>query len=170
MTGSLLKSPRLFSVFWPISNMLSFGWSPLVFLFPILSVHFRILWLLYREHQLQLVSLSLSCSVVFQFSSKVQVIISLFVFLKFYPVVCRDGKILQFSKFSLSDSFQCKIPKKFCVSHFLQRIPVYPTRHHLYGHLPPFTKTIQVRRTKHAEHCWGSRDKLISDVLLWTPT
>ena len=46
----------------------------------------------------------------------------------------------------------------------------HPTRHQLYGHLPPITKTIQVRRTRHAEHCWRSRDKLISDVLLWTPT
>ena len=45
-----------------------------------------------------------------------------------------------------------------------------PTRHQLYGHLPPITKTIQVRRTRHAEHCWGSRDELISDVLLWTAT
>ena len=32
------------------------------------------------------------------------------------------------------------------------------------------TKTIQVRQTKHAGHCWRSRDELISDVLLWTPT
>ena len=46
----------------------------------------------------------------------------------------------------------------------------HPTRHQLYGHLPPITKTIQVRRTKHAGHCWRSRDELISDVLLWTPT
>ena len=46
----------------------------------------------------------------------------------------------------------------------------YPTRHQLYGHLPPITKTIQVRRTRHAGHCWRSRDDLISDVLLWTPT
>ena len=45
----------------------------------------------------------------------------------------------------------------------------HPTRHQLYGHLPPLTKTIQVRRTRHAGHCWRSRDKLISDVLLWTP-
>ena len=45
----------------------------------------------------------------------------------------------------------------------------HPTRHQLYGHLPPITKTIQVRRTIHAEHCWRSRDELISDVLLWTP-
>ena len=32
------------------------------------------------------------------------------------------------------------------------------------------TKTIQVRRTTHAGHCWRSRDDLISDVLVWTPT
>ena len=44
------------------------------------------------------------------------------------------------------------------------------TRHQLYGHLPPITKTIQVRRTRHAGHCWRSRDEIISDVLLWTPT
>ena len=46
----------------------------------------------------------------------------------------------------------------------------HPTRHQLYGHLPPITKTIQVRRTRHAGHCWRSKDELISDVLLWTST
>ena len=47
----------------------------------------------------------------------------------------------------------------------------HPTRHQLYGHLPPpIAKTIQVRRTRHAGHCWRSKDELISDVLLWTPT
>ena len=46
----------------------------------------------------------------------------------------------------------------------------HPTRHQLYCHLPPIMKTIQVRRTRHAGHCWRSRDELISDVLLWTPT
>ena len=46
----------------------------------------------------------------------------------------------------------------------------HPTRHQLYGHLPPITKTIQVRRTRHAGHCCRSKDELISDVLLWTPT
>ena len=39
----------------------------------------------------------------------------------------------------------------------------HPTRHQLYGHLPPITKTIQVRRTRHAGHCWRSRDELIRD-------
>ena len=46
----------------------------------------------------------------------------------------------------------------------------HPTRHQLYGHLPPISKTIQVRRTRHAGHCWRSRDELIRDVLLWIPT
>ena len=35
---------------------------------------------------------------------------------------------------------------------------------------PPITKTIQARQTRHAGHCWRSRDELISDELLWTPT
>ena len=34
----------------------------------------------------------------------------------------------------------------------------HPTRHQLYDHLPPITKTIQARRTRHAGHCWRSRD------------
>ena len=46
----------------------------------------------------------------------------------------------------------------------------HPTKLQLYGHLPPITKTIQVIRTRHAGHCWRSRDELISDLLLWTPT
>ena len=46
----------------------------------------------------------------------------------------------------------------------------HPTKHQMCGHLPPITKTIQVRRTRHTGHCWRSRDELISDVLLWTPT
>ena len=45
----------------------------------------------------------------------------------------------------------------------------HPTKHQLYGHIPTIMKTIQVRRTKHAGHCWRSGDELISDVLLWNP-
>ena len=41
----------------------------------------------------------------------------------------------------------------------------HSTKHQLYGHLPPITKTIQVR-----QHSWRSRNKLISDVCLWTPS
>ena len=44
------------------------------------------------------------------------------------------------------------------------------TKPQLYGHLPSITKTIKVGQTRHAGHCWRSRDELISDVLLWTPS
>ena len=43
-----------------------------------------------------------------------------------------------------------------------------PTKQQLYGQLPSTRKTIKVRRTRHAGHCWRSKDELISDVLLWT--
>ena len=46
----------------------------------------------------------------------------------------------------------------------------HPTKQQLYGLLPPITKTIQVRWTRHAGHCYRSREELISDVLLWTPS
>ena len=46
----------------------------------------------------------------------------------------------------------------------------HPTKHQLYGHLPPITRTIQVRRTRHAGHCWRNSYELINDVLFWTPT
>ena len=46
----------------------------------------------------------------------------------------------------------------------------HPTKQQLYDHLPPIMKTTQVRWTKHARHCWRSKDNLISDVLLWTPS
>ena len=45
----------------------------------------------------------------------------------------------------------------------------HPTKQQLYGLLPPITKTIKVRRTRHAGYCWRNRDELISDILLWTP-
>ena len=46
----------------------------------------------------------------------------------------------------------------------------HPSKEALYGHLSPITKTIQFRRTRHVVHCWRSRDELISDVFLWTPS
>ena len=45
-----------------------------------------------------------------------------------------------------------------------------PTKQQLYGHLPPITKTIKISRTRHVEHCWRSKNELISDVLRWTPS
>ena len=42
----------------------------------------------------------------------------------------------------------------------------HPSKQQLYGYLPPISKTIEVRRTRHAGHCWRSRDEIISDVML----
>ena len=44
----------------------------------------------------------------------------------------------------------------------------HPTKQQLYSHRPSITKTIKIRRTRHAGHGWRSRDELISNVLLWT--
>ena len=33
----------------------------------------------------------------------------------------------------------------------------HPTKQQLYGHLPPITKTIKIRLTRRAGHCWRSR-------------
>ena len=46
----------------------------------------------------------------------------------------------------------------------------HTTKQQLYGHLPPITKTIQIRRTRHTGHYWRSRDGLISDILRRTPS
>ena len=46
----------------------------------------------------------------------------------------------------------------------------HPTKQQLYGHLPPITKTIKVRRTRHAGHGWRSKDDLISNILLCAPS
>ena len=45
----------------------------------------------------------------------------------------------------------------------------HPTRRQLYGHLPPIMKTIQARRTRHAGHCWRSKEEIVRDVFLWSP-
>ena len=46
----------------------------------------------------------------------------------------------------------------------------HPTKQQRYNHQPPITETIKVRRTRHAGHCWRSRDELINVVLQWTPS
>ena len=46
----------------------------------------------------------------------------------------------------------------------------HPAKQQLYGHQHPITKTIKVRWTRHAVHCWRSGDQLVSDALLWTPS
>ena len=92
-SASLLKSPGLFWIFWTMKIMLLVGWSPLVFWFPSPPAPIPIPWWLYWEQQSQLVSPSLSCSIVFfQFSSKVQAFIFFFRLPSVYLVVSRTAK------------------------------------------------------------------------------
>ena len=44
----------------------------------------------------------------------------------------------------------------------------HPANQQLYGHLLPIMETIQVRRTRHAGHCWRSGEEHLSYILLWT--
>ena len=44
---------------------------------------------------------------------------------------------------------------------------LHPTKNQLYGHLPPIRKTIQVRRPKHAGHCWAHKWCTPMDPHIW---
>ena len=44
----------------------------------------------------------------------------------------------------------------------------YTTKQQLYSHLHSISKTVQIRRIRHAGHCWRIKDELIIDLLLWT--
>ena len=44
----------------------------------------------------------------------------------------------------------------------------HPMKQQLYGHLPPISKTVQIRQTRHVKHCLRHEDELISNVILWT--
>ena len=46
----------------------------------------------------------------------------------------------------------------------------HPTKQHLNSHLLLILQTIWERWTKHARLCRASKEKLINDILLWTPT
>ena len=46
----------------------------------------------------------------------------------------------------------------------------HPTKRRQFGHLPPISKTIQVRRTRHRRHYWRKENERISKVLQWNPT
>ena len=41
---------------------------------------------------------------------------------------------------------------------------------YIYIYIYPNSKAIWVRRIRHAGHCLGTKDKFVSDILLWIPT
>ena len=91
----------------------------------------------------------------------------------FFQAVVISIKLYGFTTWTLTKWLEKKLDSNY--TRMLRAIlnkswRQHTTRHQLYSHLPPITKTIQVRRTRHAGHCWRSKDELISDVLLWTPT
>ena len=55
-------------------------------------------------------------------------------------------------------------------SYFEQMLEATSHEQHLYGHLLPITKPIQVRRAIHAGHYSRSKGELISEVFLLSPT
>ena len=93
MTASLLKSPGLFSVFWPFSIMLSF-W--MVSTRPPTSKSSSP----FSNRLVTVPNAPITIGIIvtcmfhsfFQFPSKVEVLILLFTFFQFYSVVTRDSK------------------------------------------------------------------------------
>ena len=75
--------------------------------------------------------------------------------------------IYRLSKSDLTDKMKCSFFQAAILNKSWRQ---HPTKQQLYGHLPLIMKTIQVRQSRHAGHCWRSRDELISDVLQWTPS
>ena len=90
---------------------------------------------------------------------------------QFLPSRCRINTTICYATWTLRKRLEKKQRQlhKNAASN-IEQLETTPTKHQLYGHRPPITKTIQVRRTRHARHYWRNRDELISDVLLWTPT
>ena len=43
----------------------------------------------------------------------------------------------------------------------------HTSKQQLYGQVPPISKTIQIKRTRHAGHYWRSKDEHISVVSRW---
>ena len=43
----------------------------------------------------------------------------------------------------------------------------HPRKEQLCGLLPPISKIILIRRTRHLGHCWRNTDELIRDVFKW---
>ena len=46
----------------------------------------------------------------------------------------------------------------------------HPTKSQLYGPIPGISKIICERRMRFAGQCWRAKQKLASDLLLWTPS
>ena len=102
VTASLLNSPELYSVFCPNLTRLKFGWCPIVILFPYPLVPLPNIWWLYRAHQLQLVSPSLSRSIDFWVLEQG---LGIYLFFRFLSVLLCDLLERQSSLFGIFSLF-----------------------------------------------------------------
>ena len=84
MTASLFKFLGLFLIFWPISIMWFFSWSLLFLRFLSLSGLLTIIWTIPCTPIIIGINVTLLLDGVFEFSSKVQILVSFFVFCYFH--------------------------------------------------------------------------------------
>ena len=101
--------------------------------------------------------------------SQIQAFVYLFVFFRFHLLSTGTVKRTQCQAFFLID-FNNGNYTRMLRAILNKSWRQDPTKQQLYGYLQPITKTIQVRRTTHAGHCWRSMDEFISDLILWTPS
>ena len=99
---------------------------------------------------------------------KVSLLLSIYLKRSFFQAAVTSILLYGCTTWTLTKRLEKKLDGNY--TRMLRAILNKSWRQHPTKHLPPITKTIQVRRTRHAGHCWRSKDELISDVLLWTPT
>ena len=99
MTTTFLKSPGLFLVFWQISIMLLFGWSPLVCYFQVLQSLYQSICDCSKSTNYSSYNPHIHVLQFFQFPSKVLVLILLFPFFQFNSGVSRDSKVYDSASF-----------------------------------------------------------------------
>ena len=101
-SASLLKSPGLFSVFCPILTMSLFRWSQIILVFP--SPFVPVLWWLYQEYKLRLVSPSLLHSIFFTSLARSRY---LFFFSPLSVLLCSQARTAKSTIWCHSNSFIC---------------------------------------------------------------
>ena len=83
----------------------------------------------------------------------------------FFQVVSMSVLLYGCTTLMLTKHIEKKLERKNKNAKWQQHL----IKHLLYSHLTPISQTIQLRWTRHTGHCWRSKNKFISDILLWTP-
>ena len=109
---------------------------------------------------------SLSILLEFKLCNDTPKILEEFPFYAFLPTTL-SFMIMNFIHFYKQYNLQIKF-----VSSFIRKNTIckqHSIKQQLYNHLPPISQIIQVKWTRHAKHSSRSKDKLMSDVLSWSP-